>query len=297
MTVRRKNKFLVSIVASVFISSSLAPAYAESYIVRKGDTIWGIARKFHTSPDVLANINHIGKKDRLAINRCISIPQQQSQQNINSSTNSNISESQIMHTNADNVCLRRGPGTGFERISVLSENTSVKVILQNGRWVKVKLADGTSGFICSSLVSQGAGSVNYSRRSSDDSYSHQSDSKGPLIQTALSCQGLQYRRGGTSRGGFDCSGFTRYIYAKQGVNLPHSSAAQANLGSPVDKSDLKPGDLVFFHTFRAGISHVGIYVGNDRFVHAATYRRGVRVDSLNSGYYRSRYRCARRIKK
>ncbi|MHB9038513.1 MAG: C40 family peptidase [Armatimonadota bacterium] len=117
-----------------------------------------------------------------------------------------------------------------------------------------------------------------------------------LISTALGCRGSRYRRGGTGRGGFDCSGFTRYIFAKYGVSLPHSSAAQSRVGTPVSRDNLKSGDLVFFQTYRRGISHVGIYTGNGKFVHAATYGRGVRVDSLGSGYYSRRYRCARRIK-
>ena len=117
-----------------------------------------------------------------------------------------------------------------------------------------------------------------------------------LIETALSCRGTRYRRGGTSRGGFDCSGFTRYVFAKYGISLPHSSKAQACVGKRVSKDALQPGDLVFFHTYRSGISHVGIYIGDGKFVHAARYGRGVRVDALSSSYYSSRYRGARRVR-
>lgn len=282
------RRLSISVLASVFVVSSLLPASA-GYVVKKGDTLWNIAREYHTTPEKIAAINNLGVNGRLKINACLSIPGEQSQPNITS----NSSGSKVMHTNADNVCLRSGPGTGYERIAVLQEGTSVSVILNTGTWSKVS-ANGKSGYICNSLLDNGARSTKSGKYSREDPQNNV-DRSG-IIESALACQGLEYRRGGTSRGGFDCSGFTRYIYAMQGINLPHSSAAQANMGHSVDKSNLKPGDLVFFQTYSRGISHVGIYIGGNRFVHAATYRRGVRVDSLNSSYYRSRYRCARRIK-
>lgn len=117
-----------------------------------------------------------------------------------------------------------------------------------------------------------------------------------LIRTALAYRGTPYVRGGTGARGFDCSGFTRYVYSRHGVALPHSSCAQASCGNAVDRSELRPGDLVFFQTRARRISHVGIYIGRNRFVHAATPRHGVTVSSLDEAYYRSRYRGARRVK-
>jgi cell wall-associated NlpC family hydrolase len=119
-----------------------------------------------------------------------------------------------------------------------------------------------------------------------------------VVRTAIAYRGTPYHYGGTGRGGFDCSGFTSYIYRKSGVSLPHNAAAQYSQGSKVAKSELKPGDLVFFHCGRRGISHVGIFVGNGKFVHASSpHSGGVRVDSLEAGYYKSTFRGARRIKK
>lgn len=107
--------------------------------------------------------------------------------------------------------------------------------------------------------------------------------------------GARYRYGGSSSRGFDCSGFTAYIYRQHGIHLPHNSAAQYRVGKPVSRSELKPGDLVFFRTRGNRISHVGIYIGNGKFVHASSARGRVRVDTLNSGYYHQRYVGARRI--
>ncbi|NUQ69894.1 MAG: C40 family peptidase [Chthonomonadales bacterium] len=126
---------------------------------------------------------------------------------------------------------------------------------------------------------------------------HRSSAGSPsVVRTAYAYRGARYRYGGASRGGFDCSGFTSYVYRKQGVSLPHSAAAQSRIGKKVAKSALKAGDLVFFATTGRGVSHVGIYSGNGRFIHASSARGRVREDSLNSGYYSERYRGARRVK-
>lgn len=117
----------------------------------------------------------------------------------------------------------------------------------------------------------------------------------PLIRTALAYRGARYVRGGTGVRGFDCSGFTRYIYSRFGVRLPHGSKAQARCGKPVPRSQLQPGDLIFFHTRRRGVSHVGLYLGQNKFIHASTPKRGVLVSSLNERYYSSRYKWARRV--
>ncbi len=117
-----------------------------------------------------------------------------------------------------------------------------------------------------------------------------------IVRTAYAFRGTPYRYGGASRGGFDCSGFTSYLYGKRGISLPHSARGQFQEGEHIDKNGMKAGDLVFFHTVTKGISHVGMYVGNGRFVHASSRRSGgVRVDNLNSGYYQERFRGARRV--
>ncbi len=124
----------------------------------------------------------------------------------------------------------------------------------------------------------------------------QHESNEDLIQVALASRGIPYRWGGTTRRGFDCSGFTRYVYLTQrGIELPHSASGQARYGQRVAREALQPGDLVFFQTYRRSISHVGIYIGDNKFVHAANSRSDVRVDTLASGYYERRYVTGRRL--
>lgn len=123
---------------------------------------------------------------------------------------------------------------------------------------------------------------------------------GSLIDYARSAIGVPYVSCGSSFSGFDCSGFTSYVFSKFGVKLPHSAAAQSAYGTPVSRSNLKQGDLVFFDTNGGhnSISHVGIYIGGGQFIDASSARpHAVTIDSLNSNYYSSRFMTARRVLK
>lgn len=116
----------------------------------------------------------------------------------------------------------------------------------------------------------------------------------PLNSTISKLLGVKYRAGGTNAiTGFDCSGFTSFVFAQFKMKLPHQSVSQSQLGTKVLKSNLRPGDLVFFNTNGRTISHVGIYTGNGKFAHAA--RQGIVIDNMNSGYYLTRYVTARRV--
>ena len=116
----------------------------------------------------------------------------------------------------------------------------------------------------------------------------------PVVAAAARFLGKPYRFGAES-GAFDCSGFVRRVFARIGIDLPHSAREQFALGDRVRRDDLEPGDLVFFDTHRHAPTHVGIYVGDDKFVHAASHGGQVQVDSLTDTYYAHRYLGARRI--
>jgi cell wall-associated NlpC family hydrolase len=118
-----------------------------------------------------------------------------------------------------------------------------------------------------------------------------------LVVGALGFLGVPYRRGGSDvETGFDCSGFVRAIYQQTaGLLLPRRASEQAASTEKIDKTELKPGDLVFFNTMRRAFSHVGIYVGNGKFIHAPKPGGEVRVEDLGTSYWAKRFDGARRV--
>jgi len=116
-----------------------------------------------------------------------------------------------------------------------------------------------------------------------------------VVALARSFIGTPYRNGGADPGGFDCSGFTQYVFAQLGAALPRTVLEQAAAGDRVDRRDLRQGDLVFFAIDGRTVSHVGIAVSGDRFVHAPSSRGSVREESLGIAYWQTRYATARRV--
>jgi len=115
------------------------------------------------------------------------------------------------------------------------------------------------------------------------------------VGTALALRGTPYRNGGGDPKGFDCSGFTQYVYAQYGVALPRDVADQFKQGKSVKPDAIAPGDLIFFATVSSGASHVAIAVGGDEFVHAPSSSGVVRVERLSSSYWAPRFLGARRL--
>jgi cell wall-associated NlpC family hydrolase len=118
-----------------------------------------------------------------------------------------------------------------------------------------------------------------------------------LVVNAMGFLGVPYKRGGNSaEGGFDCSGFVRAIYEQSvGLLLPRRAEQQAAATQRIEKTDLQPGDLVFFNTMRRAFSHVGIYVGDGKFIHSPKPGAEVRVESMGVSYWQSRFDGARRV--
>lgn len=116
-----------------------------------------------------------------------------------------------------------------------------------------------------------------------------------LIATASRYLKTVYIMGGASPGGFDCSGFTHYVFRKHGINLPRTSIEQAQRGITVDADHLRMGDLVFFSTIRKGVSHVGIFISKGLFIHSAADGVGVTMNNMFTRYWQDRFVTARRV--
>jgi cell wall-associated NlpC family hydrolase len=130
-----------------------------------------------------------------------------------------------------------------------------------------------------------------------DRISSFTDRAAQVAIEALSLVGIRYRYGGNSPDqGLDCSGLVRYVFRQaDGTELPRTSSEMSRRGQPVDKQDLQPGDLVFFNTLNRAFSHVGIYLGNNQFVHAPSKGRAVRVEDMDMSYWKTRFNGARRV--
>ena len=118
-----------------------------------------------------------------------------------------------------------------------------------------------------------------------------------LVGNALELLGVRYRRGGNSaESGFDCSGFVKSVYAQTlGLILPRKAEQQAAATQKIEKSELQPGDLVFFNTMRRAFSHVGMYIGDGKFVHSPKPGQAVRVENMDQSYWQQRFNGARRV--
>ena len=179
------------------------------------------------------------------------------------------------------INVRTGPGTNYDKITQVVSGKQVTVVGESNGWYQVTF-DSTTGWLLGEYLRDPAdldGTVG-----------------AKVVSMAMPFLGTRYRSGGASPSGFDCSGFTMYLYAQLGYSLPHSATAQyKNCGYAVATSDLQPGDLVFFSDSSHAIGHVGIYIGNGQIIHARYSVGKITIDSLSASYYASRYVGAKRI--
>ena len=180
--------------------------------------------------------------------------------------------------------IRSGPGTEHGTVGSLSTGAVVEIeelVGGYGGWYKIE-----QGYVSSDYVAQ-----------VDASVAASSGKGSQIAQYALQYVGCPYVYGGSSPSGFDCSGFTTYVMKHFGSSINRTASSQMDNGTSVSKSQLQPGDLVFFNSGNSSkrATHVGIYTGNGQFVHASTSTTGVIISDLNSSYYSSTYVGARRL--
>ncbi len=207
------------------------------------------------------------------------------------------------------VNLRKGPDSRYSKVSLVNAGIQVNLLGKYKDWVRIRMPDGTKAWIFGDLL--GASShvmrrvpvskdfpalpVAAARRSGNSPGLANIPASGDVASYAVQFVGYRYRWGGISPSrGFDCSGLTSYVYAQNGVSLPRTAAQQysSGVGARVGGMDsLAPGDLVFFANTggKRGISHVALYIGGGRMVHAMTPRYGVQVSNVYDGYWTSHF--------
>ena len=200
----------------------------------------------------------------------------------------------LVQTDGATLNIRSGPGTDYDVVYPLNDGSVVNIVGIDNGWYKITTSGGLSGYVSSDYMvtcKDSAGS-----RGDGTAVAASSGLGQQVADYGLQFLGTPYVYGGNGPSCFDCSGFTSYVYRHFGYTLNRTASTQLSNGVSVSKSELQPGDLVFFkyNTSKAA-SHVGIYIGNGQFVHASTNTYTVKTDTLTSGHYANVYVGARRI--
>ena len=203
----------------------------------------------------------------------------------------------LVQAGGSTLNVRSGPGTTYSKVTTLSDGAVVSIVGIDNGWYKIKTSSGATGYVSSEYMvtckdssgSRGDGTTAVAV-ASNSSMGQQ------IVDYAKQFLGVPYVYGGNGPNSFDCSGFTSYIYRHFGYTLNRTASTQLSNGVAVSKSELQPGDLVFFrYNTSYPASHVGIYIGNGQFIHASTNKYQVQIDQLLTGHYANVYIAGRRI--
>ena len=299
----------------------------ETYVVQQGDTLYEIAAKTGVTPDALKSANRL-KGSKLRINQTLVIPSKNEKTALSKPAASKSVKTSAAKTSATPreevyavkkgdtlAAISRKTGTSVTEIRELNRIKGNALKIGQKLALKKKTEDRTASEELVELSANGidpgleeeeeddlspeAALAEIEKRKQDSEALmgkwSSPDEQKLLVKVALGFLGAPYRLGGSSVTGIDCSAFVKKIYQFFNVDLPRTAFEQYHVGMRVARSDLAEGDLIFFKT-RKTIGHVGIYIGNNQFVHAASRKKGVRVDNLNTPYYDRRFVRAVRLK-
>jgi len=196
-----------------------------------------------------------------------------------------VSATEQGYVNCNMLNVRVSPNTECAVLTQLPFGTPFDIIYADNGWYNIRMQDNVTGFVSAPYVKKGIKDITL-----------HSDVASQIVTDAHQYLGYRYVYGTAGPSSFDCSGFTSYLYKKYGYSLPRSSYEQGSYGTYIEKSDLVPGDLLFFsNRGDRRINHVGLYIGDGNMIHASTSNRGVVLNSIYSSYYTTHYVCARRV--
>lgn len=203
----------------------------------------------------------------------------------------------LVQADGSTLNVRSGAGTNYGKVTTLSDKTVVSIVGIDNGWYKIKTAGGAVGYVSSDFMVTCKDSAG-SRGDGTTAVAVSSNSSmgSQIVDYAKQFLGVPYVYGGNGPKSFDCSGFTSYVYRHFGYTLNRTASTQLSNGTSVSKSELQPGDLVFFrYNTSYPASHVGIYIGEGKFIHASTNKYKVQIDQLLTGHYANVYIAGRRI--
>ncbi|HPM70340.1 MAG TPA: NlpC/P60 family protein [Smithellaceae bacterium] len=275
------------IVFSLFVLLGAGQATAaQQYTVKTGDCLQSIARRHNVSTNEIIKANNLSKTV-IRPKQVLIIPEKSTARSEDSAAAS------VVHYTVKKgdtlYVIAQKAGVPVQQLITLNSINPHKIRI--GQKIIIPQSDN--------LTPSDAGEKEMEK---DEYISPQtletekpSDERHLLVKTALGFLGVPYKWGGSTVKGIDCSAFVRKIYSLFSVDLPRSAHAQSGAGTSINRDELLEGDLVFFHT-RRPLGHVGIYIGNNQFVHASYRSKTIRIDSLDTPYFQKRFQRAVRVK-
>lgn len=291
---------VVGTMALTLCALSAACNNADYHIVQKGDCLWKIARMHGVTVQSLCRVNGLSERSILHPGDRLIIPRKSPSAPTRHALT--LQPGVKVAVRATDVNVRCRPSTSSRRLGMVDRGYVGTVIEIHGQWVKASFhTKGITGWVrvdfvnvCNQPSERIAKGTTSAKAANCKSHSRKGELLAAMAQRYI---GIPYRHASNypSRG-FDCSGFVYYLLLRLGVTAPRTASGMFKIGKPVGRTELRPGDLVFFRTTsRERVTHVGIYIGDGKFVHASSGAGRVTISPLTHGYYASRYAGARRI--
>jgi cell wall-associated NlpC family hydrolase len=175
--------------------------------------------------------------------------------------------------------LRKGPDYETDKLAMLKAGDKVQFLETKGEWSRIKTSGNVEGYVQTKYV---VNSQKLVSRAETPPQPHNSDLASEVLEYAQKFVGVKYVYGGKSPKGFDCSGFTQYVFEHFDIMVPRSAAEYDGIGTKISRSDIKPGDLVLLDRYwNNELGHVGIYIGNDKIIHASSRKGKIVIASLS----------------
>jgi LysM repeat protein len=274
------------------------------HVVKKGETLASLARKYHTTPEEIKRLNHL-RTARLKPGQRLLVKVEKGEEiRLSFSLTSDMFKSS---SNEPYVVHRVKEGETLYRISLMYGVSVEEIKLLNGLEDNIILVGQELKIPSQDLEKPRLREPKAMFKAEEEPLTKKFGRftlgkaevqalRDKFLEISRQYANVKYRFGGEGNGALDCSAFVQRVYSELGIKLPRSSYHQYLVGQEVDKNELIPGDLVFFRTSkRAPVTHVGIYIGDNKFVHVSSNRKGFAIDSLDDPYYRARFVGAKRV--
>ncbi len=278
--------------------------YAGSYKVKKGDSLYTISKQLGVSVNEIKKTNHLAG-NKVKPGQILSINQKGSPAPARVKSKTQLVDRYTVKKGDTLARIAKKTGVPAKQIAALNDLHSNK--LRAGRSLILSVQPSIVQAVADedelldeeedAAAADPAGDLAYDEKSNDELMGKwgSADERKLFIKVATGFLGAPYRLGGATVKGIDCSAFVRKMYSFFDISLPRTAREQSAVGVRIDRSKLEEGDLVFFRT-RKPIGHVGIYIGNNEFVHASYRGKSVRIDSLDQPYFQKRFQRGVRVK-